>query len=248
MKITIDDLSFGFGKKIILDHFNLSIENEKLPTVILGPSGCGKTTLLRLIAGILMPSNGMINREGSINENITGASFVFQESRFLPWMSILENISLPLEKIFGKSESRDRALHYLKLVSMEERASSCPADLSGGQRQRASIARAFAYPSELLLMDEPFQSLDIPMRIELMELCISLLENEDRVSVMVTHDPREAVFMGSRIIILGQPPSGIIYDEKVTLPKSEREYGAAAAGVLEKILISILAHETRSGI
>ena len=238
MKIIINALSFNYADKIIFNNLSLTLNmDDKLPTVILGPSGCGKTTLLRLIAGILPVSKDRINID-----NNPLISFVFQEPRFLPWYTILDNISLPIEKIYGKHESKDRALHFLKLVSLEEKASSFPAKLSGGQRQRASIARAFAYPSGLLLMDEPFQSLDIPLRIELMELCLSLLENEKRLTLMVAHDPREALFMGSRIIILGQPPSGIIYDEQVNLANNERSYGSAAAGELEKMLIQKLKH------
>ena len=233
MNIEINNLCFGFGEKIIFDNFNLALNlnaEEKLPVIILGPSGCGKTTLFRLIAGTL-PCD--IKPKPSV-------SFVFQDSRFLPWFTIFENICLPLEKIFGKNESKERALQFLKLVSIEDKADAYPDKLSGGQLQRASIARAFAYPSELLLMDEPFQSLDIPLRIELMEVCLSLLENEKRLALMVTHDPREAVFMGGRIIVLGQPLSGIIFDEKVNMTKAEREYGSAAAGELEKKLLGKL--------
>ena len=234
MKAVINNIFFNYGEKKIFRDFSLSLEDkDRLPTVILGPSGCGKTTLLKLAAGLLHPEQGSINIEGDI-------SMVFQEDRFLPWFTVLENISLPLEKKFGKKESRERALDFLRLVSLENEASSFPEKLSGGQRQRASIARAFAYPSQLLLMDEPFQSMDIPLRLELMELCLALLENEKRLVLAVTHDPREAVFIGSRVIILGQPPEGIIYDEKISLPKEDRGYGAAAAGVLEKLLISKL--------
>jgi NitT/TauT family transport system ATP-binding protein len=132
------------------------------------------------------------------------------------------------------------------MVSLGEFCSSYPAKLSGGQRQRASIARAFAYPSDMLLMDEPFQSLDIPLRIELMDLCVGLLEKEKRLTVVVTHDPREAVYMGSRIIILSSPPKGIIFDERVNLSKEERSYGEAAAGELEKRLIEKLKLSTKT--
>jgi len=252
MKIIIEDLSFDFKGKKIFENLSLNLEgSDSLPTMLLGPSGCGKTTLLRLIAGLLPFAKGSIRREGEgdpLSGTASGAaldgcerplrvSFVFQEPRFLPWLTILENISLPLEKEFGKRESRTRALRYLEMVSLEDLAAVSPEKLSGGQRQRASIARAFAYPSELLLMDEPFQSLDIPLRIELMDLCLSLLAKEKRLSLVVTHDPREAVYMGSRIIILGPPPKGIIFDERVELSGEDRSYGSAAAGELEKRLL-----------
>ena len=259
MNIYIENISLNFNEKKIFDNFSLVLTGENyLPAVILGPSGCGKTTLLKLLAGLLKPAAGKIycgtgtavSDPAAHNENTgnTGApcdhirdvSFVFQEPRFLPWYTVLENVMLPIEKKYGKNKSRETAMHYLELVSLEKEARSYPEKLSGGQRQRASIARAFAYPSQLLLMDEPFQSMDIPLRIELMELCLSLLEREKRLTLAVTHDPREAVFMGSRIIVMGQNPRGIIYDEKISLEKTDRGYGAAAAGELEELLIEKL--------
>ena len=252
MKIDIKDLSFGYGNKMIIDKmifkdFSLSLDNEGTrdsktdiddyrPVVILGPSGCGKTTLLRLIAGTLAPI-----LEAGVNQMISksseSVSFIFQEPRLLSWFTILENISILLRSIFGEAKARERAMQFLKLVSLENEALSLPDKLSGGQLQRASIARAFAFPSELLLMDEPFQSLDIPLRIELMELCLSLLEKEKRLSILVTHDPREAVFMGRRILVLGHAPKGIVFDENIYLPKEERAYGTATAAEIEKRLI-----------
>jgi NitT/TauT family transport system ATP-binding protein len=247
-KVLIEDLHFDFLGREIFKNFSLSLSREDMPAVILGPSGCGKTTLLRLIAGLLPFSKGSINREGEgapLNDDDRYISelpfsFIFQESRFLPWYTILENIMLPLEKIFGKQESRDRALHFLEQVSLDDKAYAYPDKLSGGQRQRAAIARAFAYPGEILLMDEPFQSLDIPLRIELMDLSLSLLEKEKRLAILVTHDPREAAFMGKRVMVLGQPPLGIVFDETINLSKEERGYGSAAAGELEKRLIEKL--------
>jgi NitT/TauT family transport system ATP-binding protein len=249
-KIIIDDLCFDFNGRDIFKDFSLSLSAEDMPFVILGPSGCGKTTLLRLIAGLLLFSKGSIRiGEGasSYNKNedilhITEPpfSFVFQEKRFLPWYTILENIMLPLEKIYGKQESRDRALYFLEQVSLNDNAQSYPDKLSGGQRQRAAIARAFAYPGKVLLMDEPVQSLDIPLRIVLMDLSLSLLEKEKRLAMLVTHDPREAAFMGKRIIILGQPPLGIVFDESINLTREERGYGSALAGELERRLIEKL--------
>ena len=241
IKIEMEDLSFEFGSKKIFLDFSLSLGNDDMPAVILGPSGCGKTTLLRLMAGLLPCSKGRISISGG------SVSFIFQESRLLPWFTVLENVSIPLYKIFGKNESRERALHFLKLVSMENEAANYPDKLSGGQRQRASVARAFAYPSELLLMDEPFQSLDIPLRIEMMEICLSLLEKEKRLALLVTHDPGEAVFMGKRIMVLGQPPKGLVFDEKINLAKEDRGFGAAAAGEIEKRLIDKLLFESRAG-
>jgi NitT/TauT family transport system ATP-binding protein len=199
----------------------------------LGVSGCGKTTLLRLIAGLLAPSAGRIDRSGDV-------SFVFQESRLLPWQTVLENVSLPIERSMGRTAARSRALQFLRRVSLEDKAGAYPPELSGGQAQRASFARAFAYPAPIMLMDEPFQALDVPLRIRLMETARSLLEQENRLAVVVTHDPREAIFLGRRILVLGSRGRGIVYETAVDLPLRDRSYGSLAQARLEAQLLEVL--------
>jgi NitT/TauT family transport system ATP-binding protein len=137
---------------------------------------------------------------------------VFQEPRLLPWKTALENVSLPIKGLLGKKEAVERARRCLGLVSLEDFCEAFPEELSGGQKQRVNIARAFACPGPLLLMDEPFQSLDIPLRGNLLNLTKRLLESEPRRLVAVTHDPREALCLGRRVIVLGPPPRGIVLD------------------------------------
>jgi NitT/TauT family transport system ATP-binding protein len=205
--------------------------------VLLGASGCGKTTLLRLMAGLLEPSgadpDSVVVRDGEV-------SFVFQESRLLPWRTVLENVSLPLERSLGRAAARDRALEFLRKVSLEDRAGAYPAELSGGQAQRVSFARAFAHPAPIILMDEPFQALDIPLRLRLMETTRSLLEQENRLAALVTHDPREAIFLGRRILILGSHGQGIVYETAVDLSREDRAYGSPAQASLESQLLKVL--------
>jgi NitT/TauT family transport system ATP-binding protein len=250
MKILIRDLSFGYGGKPVFDRLNLTLSQNPesgaggLPVLILGPSGCGKTTFLKLLAGLLPAPEGAIVPEGEGGPSagfMPEVSFVFQESRLLPWLRVVENLTLPLKNKFGSPEALDRAMGFLKLVSLEGKENSFPAALSGGERQRAAIARAFAYPSPLLLMDEPFQSLDIPLRLELMDLTLSLLKEDPRLVVMVTHDPREALYLGSRIIIFGGKPNGVIHDEPVDPDRKNRDYGSPELIEKEKKLIALLA-------
>jgi NitT/TauT family transport system ATP-binding protein len=248
MRILIRDLSFGYGKKILFDRLNLELgrgdSKDEFPTVILGPSGCGKTTFLKLLAGLLPATEGAVVTEAEEEGKRVfepPVSFVFQEPRLLPWLRVIENLTLPLKNKFGSSDALDRARDFLKLVSLEGKEDSFPDKLSGGERQRASIARAFAYPSRILLMDEPFQSLDIPLRLELMDLTLSLLKEAPRLVVMVTHDPREALYLGSRIIVFGQMPKGVIYDGPVDLERENRDYGSPALIEQEKRLIALLA-------
>jgi NitT/TauT family transport system ATP-binding protein len=245
MAISIQGLDFAFAAdKPVFRGLHLELREES-PAVILGPSGCGKTTLLRLIAGLLKPSAGEIRiQDDPPQERFPGReaaiSMVFQEPRLLPWKTVLENVSLPLAEKLGKREAGERARHFLKLVSLEDRAAALPGELSGGQRQRVNLARAFAWPGRILLMDEPFQSLDIPLRIELMDITRSLLEHSGRLALMVTHDPREAVYMGRRILVLGANAGGIIHDEPLDLDREDRSYGSAAQGRLERKLLAKL--------
>ncbi|MDR2618916.1 MAG: ATP-binding cassette domain-containing protein [Treponema sp.] len=237
MRICFEGVSFGFGAAPVFENLNLELSerDSALPVAILGPSGCGKTSLLNLIAGLLLP------RKGRVLKDSPSVSFVFQEPRLLPWLTVLENTALQLKKILGKDGAEKRALRFLESVSLGSKAGSFPHELSGGQMQRAALARAFAFPSEVLLMDEPFNSLDIPLRLDLMDTTIRLLSQEKRLALVVTHDPREAIYLGGRIVVLGQPPGGVVFDEKLDLPREGRSYGSREAGEIEKKLIGILA-------
>ena len=262
MKINVQDLSFAYpGKNLIFNSLRADFdggENNR-PLVILGPSGSGKTTLLKLMGGLLKPRNGEItfspnpcSPEPCVDEHCTGmprAAFMFQEPRLLPWLTVLENVTLPLEKDLGKEEARSRAGYFLSRVSLSDKEAAYPKEISGGEAQRVSLARAFAWPAPLLLMDEPFQSLDIPLRLSLMDLAMSLLESENAAKekflknhflVAITHDPGEAVYMAGRIIVLGRPGEGIVFDKIVDLRPEDRAYGSAAAAELEREIIQAL--------
>ena len=250
MKISVRNLSFAYSARPLFDNFSAELDGGERPLVILGPSGSGKTTLLKLLGGLLKPNAGEIcfapretpegKTENTSDTALPKTAFMFQEPRLLPWLSVLENISLPLEKDLGREEAQARARHFLSLVSLEDKDAAYPRELSGGQAQRVSMARAFAWPAPALFMDEPFQSLDIPLRILLMDLTLSLLEKDKRLLIMVTHDPREAVYMGGRIVILGKPGEGIVFDRKLDLPAENRIYGSAVSEELEREMIQVL--------
>jgi NitT/TauT family transport system ATP-binding protein len=245
--ISVRSLSFAFGARYIFRRLNLELGDESL-VAILGASGCGKTTLLRLIAGLLKPPEGELEILPETPDR-SPVSFVFQEPRLLPWLDLLENTALPIRGLLGREEGEDRARHFLEMVGLADKVRSRPTELSGGQRQRAGLARAFAYPSPILLLDEPFQSLDIPLRIQLMDLTLRLLEESfreesPRLTALVTHDPREAVYMGRRILALGKKPGedhcGVLLDETLNLSREDRAYGSAAQGAMEKRLLAAL--------
>jgi NitT/TauT family transport system ATP-binding protein len=254
-------LDFSYGDSRIFGGFDLELGKEN-PVVILGPSGCGKTTLLFLIARLLKPAGGGITiGSGTGDGNIAGrglggaglltppAAVVFQEPRLLPWMTALENAALPIEKTLGKKSARERARYFLGLAGLGDKIQSLPGELSGGQRQRVSLARAFAFPSPVILLDEPFQSQDIPLKLQLMDLVMTLLDREQgRLIIAVTHDPREAVYLGRRIMVLGRPRDGagresaaaVVFDETISAEPEDRSYGSPAQAPLERRLLEAL--------
>lgn len=206
----------------VLEGLSLEIPEGEI-SVLLGPSGCGKTTLLNLIGGLIEPDSGEIVKEHQ------ELSFIFQELRLLPWMSVERNIELVLKaKISDEEIRRKRIAEVLEMVGLTPESGWYPEELSGGMRQRVSIARAFAYPSSLILMDEPFQSLDLKLRIELIEEYLKLWIEDNRTTLMVTHDVREALLMADSIHILSNRPSKVITSIKIgdhLLGKNEKAKG-----------------------
>jgi len=239
--LQIDSLSKSFGKLKVLEDVSFSVFTGEL-IAILGPSGCGKTTLLRAISGLIPYETGRVTIGGQEASRKVNRSLgmMFQEPRLLPWKTALENTCLPIAEKLGKKEAAEKARHFLDLVSLSHKASSMPKELSGGEQQRVNLARAFICPAEILLMDEPFQSLDIPLRIKLMDLTLSLLNDYPRLAVIVSHEPREAVYMGKRGLILGQAGRGIVHDEKINLSGEDRYYGSSAMGKIEQNLLRLM--------
>jgi NitT/TauT family transport system ATP-binding protein len=240
MRVSIENLRFSFTAHGIFNNFSLDLDGDD-PVVILGPSGCGKTTLLRLLAGLLRPQAGRIFMENT-PVSAGGSAFVFQEARLLPYLTVLQNVMLPIVKPLGRTEAEERARFFLRESAIYRYAGSYPDQLSGGQRQRVSIARAWAYPAPVILMDEPFQSLDIPLRIQLMDSVRKLKRAEERFVIAVTHDPREAVYLGRRVIVLGWGADGssvIIFDEKFEA-ETPRGFVSEAALLFEQKLFGAL--------
>lgn len=187
--IEIRDLIKKFNDHYVFNNLNLDIESDKI-TVILGKSGCGKTTLLRLISNLEKYDSG------SINTNNLKFSYVFQEPRLFPWLTVFENIqaitNLPSDEIY----------RMIRMVDLEKFSNSYPDELSGGMKSRVSLARAFAYKPNFLLMDEPFSNLDDFTRVKMQEELLKLYNKENVGILFVTHNIDEALTIADKIIVL----------------------------------------------
>ncbi|OZV11664.1 ABC transporter [Tissierella sp. P1] len=217
----------GYNELKVLE--DISIDFPKNKTIcILGPSGCGKTTLLNIISGIIKEYSGkIIGFEDDI-------SFVFQEDRLIPWKNVSSNIEFVLKNKMNKEKIETTIERYLKLVNLEEYRYYYPKDLSGGMRQKISILRAFAYPSNLLIMDEPFKSLDINSKQVLIDFFKELRITENRTCIIVTHDIEEALTLGDKIIILTEKPTKV---RKIMELNGSEENKIKLREIIEKELI-----------
>lgn len=206
MKLEIKNLSVDINNIRILEGVTLGIE-EKEFLVLLGPSGCGKSTLLKTIAGINPVKEGSIVLDGTLLNDVPahkrGTVIVFQDIRLFPNMSVAENVTYALRvKGIRKSERREKAGELLGCVQLEGFEDRMPSTLSGGQMQRVALARALAAEPKLMLLDEPFSSLDENLREDMRNLVRDLHRRFGMTTVMVTHDREEAFTMADRLAIM----------------------------------------------
>jgi len=192
--------------------------------VVVGPSGCGKTTLLKMIAGLLPPSEGEIRVEGqTITKPHGGVGIVFQTAMLLPWRSVFRNVMMPVEvKGLPRSVYEPRAHALIKMVGLSDFANKYPWQLSGGMQQRASICRALVHDPKIVLMDEPFGALDAMTR-ERMNVELQRIQRETgKTILLITHSIPEAVFLADRVMVMSARPGNIaaVYDVPLRRPRS----------------------------
>ena len=199
----VKQIEKSFGNLRVLDGVSISFEKYKT-TCILGESGTGKTTLLNIIAGIVPQDGGEV-----IGFSGEDSSFVFQEDRLIPWKNVEDNMGFVLKSKMCKAEIKTTTNQYLKWVNLEQYRAYYPKELSGGMRQRISILRAFIYPASILIMDEPFKSMDINNRQIVLELFRKLSSVEQRTCILVTHNIDEALALGDKIVVLSQKPTRV---------------------------------------
>ncbi len=212
----------------VLDHISLQVHPSEI-VVLTGPSGCGKTTLLHAVSGNIR------HFEGTIKTTFNKIGFVFQEDRLLEWKTVLENVTLVAQE--GK---RDRAMELLHEVGLEGFENYYPRDLSGGMRQRCAIARALFYGSDILLLDEPFRSLDHKLSREMLKLIHKIRTEEKTAVLFVTHDIDEAVLLADRIIVLTKQPAKITAQLQILTNVEKRNPDSRKSLRYKEQIISLL--------
>ncbi len=188
---------------------------------VLGPSGSGKTTLLRILAGLIKPTSGTFTFGHGEQPSI---GMVFQQATLMPWRTVIENIKLPLEvNQMDESTARAKASEMIELVGLQGFEDSLPRDLSGGMAQRVAIARALVHDPDLLLLDEPFGSLDALTRERMWTELSRIWQMRQKTVIMVTHSINESLFLADRVLVLTQRPGKIKIDVEVDLPRPRKD-------------------------
>jgi len=209
--LRIEDGAVNFGSVEVFRHLSLEIARGEFVAVV-GPSGCGKTTLLNLLSGFLKPSSGRVVCSGRVR-------MVYQHDSLFPWQTAAQNIALGLRDLSSETERERQLRGMLRLINLEEFAGHYPHQLSGGMRQRVELARALAGDTDILLLDEPFSSLDYLTRLRLRRELARMLEELPRTVVLVTHDIEEAAQLADRILVLSDRPARICRELHVKLSR-----------------------------
>ena len=252
LNVIVNHLKFSYSgsNEVILNDIDMNVQSGDF-VCLLGQSGCGKSTLLRLLAGLEKPSGGSVLVDG---EHVRGAGLqrgmVFQDYGLFPWMTTGENITIALERRYpekNKEERKELALHWMNNVGMDKSLyDKLPGELSGGQKQRCGIARAFAIDPPILLMDEPFGSLDAVTKAKLQDLVLKLWQQEGdkrKTVFFVTHEVDEALLLATDIYVLSQSPAEVMYHHSFAgeeRPTRKNMYVDPGIAALRNHLISLI--------
>jgi NitT/TauT family transport system ATP-binding protein len=244
--LNVKDLHITFaienGGLQALQGVNFQVAPQEFVCVI-GPSGSGKSTLLRVIAGVLQPSHGEVNFSYDGDREVK-IGYVFQQANLMPWRTVIENITLPLElHQVPVEEAHRKAMELIELVGLEGFDQTWAQELSGGMAQRVAIARALIQDPDLLLLDEPFGSLDALMREQMGAELLRIWQARRTTVLMVTHSISEALLLSDRVLVLSARPGRISCDFLVNLPRPRQEslrYTSDFAQMSQKLRAEIL--------
>jgi NitT/TauT family transport system ATP-binding protein len=252
-KLVIDGVSKWFKNNnntiTALDNIHLNILDGEFLCIV-GPSGCGKSTLLNLIAGLIKPDQGKILEDGKpITSPGSDRLVMFQESALFPWLNVFDNVlfGLKLKPGLSEQERNERAHYFLRLVGLEKFIYSNIHELSGGMKQRVALARALAPDPEILLMDEPFASLDALTREQFYGDIQSIWQRQRKTIVFITHNVSEAVCLGDRVILFSPHPGEVKEQFSITLSRPRDIRSVAVAEYASEITHTLKKHLTEKG-
>lgn len=247
--IEIKNVTKRFGEEPnsvhVLDDISFTVDEGSF-VCILGPSGCGKTTLLKMMDGLVDPTDGEIEIGGkTVTDPTDDAALVFQNFELLPWRTTIENVAFGLElRGLDEKQRNEQARELIERVGLEGFEDHYPSELSGGMKQRVGLARALAVDPEVLLMDEPFGALDAQTKDRMQTQLLNLWEKDQKTVVFVTHDIRESIFLADRVLVMGTKPSSIIADIEIPFerPRWKRRVEVENDDRFEDIEIELRSH------
>jgi len=251
-KVGLNDICLSYrtqtgGRLLALDHINLQVRAGEFVCIV-GPSGCGKSTLLHLIAGLQAPTSGQISLEGKpVQGPGTDRILIFQDHGLFPWLTVGQNVEFGMKmKGVEKAERLEKTRQYLRLVHLAKFENSYIHQLSGGMRQRVAIARALATEPDVLLMDEPFAALDAQTRDLLHDELERIWSDTGRTIIFVTHNVREAVRLGDRVVLLTFRPGRVKSEFPIELPRPRHLEDLEVASTAREILNELREEINRS--
>lgn len=254
MSFVLQDVAkeYGHGANhtVALSGVSFAARGAEFLTIV-GPSGCGKTTLLKIIGGLIPKSSGTIAFDTPAAPGTLQTSLVFQDHGLLPWYDVLENVALGLRfRNMPRAEARERARHFIVQVGLERFLHHHPHELSIGMRQRVGIARAFVTDPEILLLDEPFGSLDAQTKLVLQQELLRIWQEHRKLVVHVTHDIDEAILLSDRVLVMSGRPGRIREELAVSFPRPRglEILGTPAADTIRRRIWSILEEEVRQSL
>ena len=229
--LLLQELCVRFGSVEVFRNLSLGIDHGEFVAVV-GPSGCGKTTLLNLCSGFLKPTGGRIVCAGRVR-------MVYQQDSLFPWQTVEQNVALGLRSLQNHNERKRQLDEMLRLVRLEEFAGHYPHQLSGGMRQRVELARALIGNSDILLLDEPFSSLDYLARLRMRRELARMLEELPRTVVLVTHDIEEAAQLADRILVLSDRPARICRELHISVDRPREPTHPEVVHTVHSVLIEL---------
>lgn len=221
VSLVLENVSKSFAKvendevTHALNAIDMSLKSGEFVSLV-GPSGCGKSTILRLVAGLIMPTTGRITVDGKeITEPSPERGMMFQKSTLFPWLTVEKNIAFSL-MMQGKYKGNEKKVaHMLKVIGLESFRDDYPGQLSGGMAQRVALMRSLINEPDILLLDEPLGALDAFTRMNMQDEILKIWQEKGQLALMVTHDVDEAVYMGTRVIVMDSNPGRVVADIKI---------------------------------